>query len=94
MIHVLQVLKEKQRKAKTFYLHSQESQKKLMERLSQEEVRKKIMKSVKDGMLQWNLVIALINIHYLYNILKLLAHGVVSERFHSELLQKAANLFT
>ena len=65
-----------------------------MERLSQEEVRKKIMKSVKDGMFQWNLAIALINIHYLYNILKLLAHGVVSERFHSELLQKAPNFFT
>ena len=39
-----------------------------MERLSQEEVRQKIMKSVKDGMFQWNLTIALISIHYLYNI--------------------------
>ncbi|CAB4045821.1 Hypothetical predicted protein, partial [Paramuricea clavata] len=31
------ILKEKQRKAKNFYLHSQESQKKVVERLSQEE---------------------------------------------------------
>jgi hypothetical protein len=40
-IGVFQILKEKQRKAKNFYLHSQESQKKLVERLSQEEVCKK-----------------------------------------------------